>query len=173
MLDSDTVVLIFDRLFGARYKTHLISGAEEPYYLFEPEGYSKIFFRCDYMSSALHEVAHWCIAGVKRRRENDYGYFYIADRSKEQQSQFERVERKAQALEWVFSVAARVPFEVSLDNFNHYDPIPFAKEVRVTVMALLAEGLTGRALVFANALSEEFGGGEFLLSRNYDAIPVR
>ena len=96
-MDSDTVVLIFDRLFGARYKTGLISGAEEPYYLFEPEGYSKIFFRCDYMSSALHEVAHWCIAGAKRRRQNDYGYFYIADRSKEQQSQFERVERKAQA----------------------------------------------------------------------------
>ena len=52
-MDSDTVVLIFDRLFSARYKTHLISGAEEPYYLFEPEGYSKIFFRCDYVSSAF------------------------------------------------------------------------------------------------------------------------
>ena len=172
-MESDTVVFIFDRLFGARYKTHLISGAEEPYYLFDPEGYSKIYFRSNYISSALHEVAHWCIAGAKRRRENDYGYFYISDRSKEQQLHFQRVERKAQALEWVFSVAARVPFEVSVDNFNHNDPIPFAKEVRSSVMTLLVKGLTARALSFANALSGEVGGGQFLSSKNYNLIPIR
>ncbi len=172
-MESDTVVFIFDRLFHARYKTHLISGAEEPYYLFDPEGYSKIYFRSNYISSALHEVAHWCIAGAKRRRENDYGYFYISDRSREQQLHFQRFERKAQALEWVFSVAARVPFEVSIDNFNHNDRIPFAKEVRVSAMALLAKGLTVRALAFANALSAEVGGGQFLSSKNYNLIPGR
>ena len=66
-----------------------------------------------------------------------------------------------------------MPFEVSIDNFNHNDPIPFAKEVRVSAMALLAKGLTVRALAFANALSAEVGGGQFLSSKNYNLIPGR
>ena len=70
-MESDTVVFIFDQLFGASYKTHLISGAEEPYYLFDPEGHSKIYFRANYITSALHEVEHWCIAGARRRGETD------------------------------------------------------------------------------------------------------
>ena len=122
-MESAAVIVIFDQLFGERYETHLIEGAPEPFYHYVPKGYSKIFFRSDYTSSALHEVAHWCIAGPNRRRENDYGYFYVEDRNKEQQLQFQRVERKVQALEWVFSVAANVPFELSVDNFNEDEKI--------------------------------------------------
>ena len=172
-MESAAVIIIFDQLFGERYETHLIEGAPEPFYHYVPKGYSKIFFRSDYTSSALHEVAHWCIAGPNRRRENDYGYFYVEDRNKEQQLQFQRVERKVQALEWVFSVAANVPFELSFDNFNDFDPLPFGREVRLSVMTLLADGLAQRALTFANALSVEVGGREFLAPINYNLIPVR
>ena len=51
--------------------------------------------------------------------------------------------------------------------------MPFATEVRASVMTLLVKGLTARALSFANALSEEVGGGQFLSSKNYNLIPIR
>src|SRR3546814_2809228 len=49
-------------------------------------------------------VAHWCLAGAARRRQDDYGYWYAADgRDLEQQHLFEQVEVKPQALELLFS----------------------------------------------------------------------
>jgi elongation factor P hydroxylase len=58
----------------------------------------------DYLASALHEVAHWCLAGVERRKLEDYGYWYSPDgRSRGEQSAFENVEARPQALEWILS----------------------------------------------------------------------
>lgn len=80
---------------------------------------AKIFYRQDYLASALHEVAHWCIAGKARRAAEDFGYWYNPDgRSAAQQNKFELAEVKPQALEWMFSVACRKPFQVSADNLT-------------------------------------------------------
>lgn len=80
---------------------------------------AKIFYRQDYLASALHEVAHWCIAGKARRAMEDFGYWYNPDgRSAAQQNKFELAEVKPQTLEWMFSVACRKPFQVSADNLT-------------------------------------------------------
>ena len=50
--------------------------------------------------SALHEVAHWCIASAGRRRCRDYGYWYIPPpRDATAQTEFFAVEARVQALE--------------------------------------------------------------------------
>ena len=66
-MKTDTLVQIFDRLFGNDYQTCLAGGADEPLYETVPACISTIHFRNDFVSSALHEVAHWCIAGDNRR----------------------------------------------------------------------------------------------------------
>ena len=115
------VVKLFDKLFNKSYRTCLIGGAQEP--LYEPaaciDQLHKLFFREDYLSSALHEVAHWCIAGPQRLLKQDFGYWYRPDgRSTNEQRQFEKVEAKPQALEWMFSIACGHQFSISLDNLS-------------------------------------------------------
>ena len=115
------VVKLFDKLFNKSYRTCLIGGAQEP--LYEPaaciDQLHKLFFREDYLSSALHEVAHWCIAGSQRLLKQDFGYWYRPDgRSTNEQRQFEKVEVKPQALEWMFSIACGHQFSISLDNLS-------------------------------------------------------
>ena len=119
---------LFDQLFCDRLNTRLLGGAEEPIYI--PAGltteeaglspvaaYHRLYFRHDYLSSALHESAHWCIAGTQRREQLDFGYWYSPDgRSSQQQQLFEQAEVRPQALEWMFSVACGQHFRVSADN---------------------------------------------------------
>jgi len=115
---SKKLVKIFDYVFSEDYATRLVGGGEEPVYIPGVAGeQSRIIFRHDYFASALHEVAHWCVAGDKRRRLEDYGYWYAPDgRTQEQQALFEQVEIKPQALEWIFSMACGYKFRVSADN---------------------------------------------------------
>lgn len=119
-----TVVSLFNRQFNNSYRTCLTGGAQEP--LYQPatstDQLHKLSFRADYLSSALHEVAHWCIAGPQRLLQEDFGYWYSPDgRSTIEQRQFEKVEVKPQALEWMFSVACDHDFSISLDNLNCTD----------------------------------------------------
>ena len=97
-----------------------MGGGEEPLYLpsSDPDrAPHRIVYREDYFASALHEVAHWCLAGVARRDREDYGYWYAPDgRDAQAQVEFERVEARPQALEWIFSDACGFPFELSADN---------------------------------------------------------
>ena len=114
----------FVELFNQEFfdcNTRLQAGADEPFYQ-APAGDKPaiIFSSHDYFSSALHECAHWCIAGEKRRQIDDYGYWYAADgRTHEQQQEFFKVEQKPQALEWAFALASNLPFRLSLDNLNN------------------------------------------------------
>ena len=110
----------FADTFAEQYRTELRGGASEPLYQPGENGEPhRIFFREDYFSSALHEVAHWCVAGEARRQQLDYGYWYAPDgRDAGQQKLFERVEAKPQALEWLFSRACGRPFRVSIDNLD-------------------------------------------------------
>ncbi len=59
-----------------------------------------LFLLMVFYASALHEIAHWCIAGENRCQQVDYGYWYEPNgRSEERQFEFEKVEVKPQALE--------------------------------------------------------------------------
>ena len=60
---------IFDALFLATENTRLLPGGEEPVYLPADAScaHDRIVFRHDYVASALHEIAHWCIAGAARQ----------------------------------------------------------------------------------------------------------
>ncbi len=155
--DSQDLARIFDRLFQERWRVVLRSGGDEPLYLpRSPErADSEVIFAHGYFASALHEIAHWCIAGPKRRKLTDYGYWYAPDgRTAAQQRAFERVEVKPQALEWIFARACGSRFRISLDNLSGepVDPAPFRAAVRQQARRWLEEGLPSRARVFAEAL---------------------
>ncbi|GAB54710.1 conserved hypothetical protein [Glaciecola punicea ACAM 611] len=115
---------LFCQCFEQQFNTRLRGNAIEP--LYSPSSAKQaqhvIFYRDDYFSSALHEIAHWCIAGDKRRLQTDYGYWYAPDgRSAQQQKTFALAEQKPQALEWAFSIACNIPFRVSIDNLAAQD----------------------------------------------------
>ena len=163
--DGDAISRLFSRLFLASHNTRLHGGAPEPFY--EPPANdcaAVIHYREDYAASALHEVAHWCIAGPERRRLPDYGYWYEADgRGDAAQGRFQSVEARPQALEWCFAQAAGLPFRISLDNLD--DPPTelqrraFAGAVVTAGEALVARGLPPRGRRFFDALAREFRAG--------------
>lgn len=154
-LDVATIVAVFDRCF-ADQRTVLVAGAEEP--LYEPwvaDRPARIHFRADYRSSALHEVAHWCIAGAQRRRQVDFGYWYAPDgRDADQQAAFERVEVRPQAVEWFLHLACGSRFHLSLDNLDGQvdDGRRFAAAVVAMADDCRQHGLPPRAGRFVEAL---------------------
>jgi elongation factor P hydroxylase len=172
--------LLFEQTFAQSENTLLVKGHSEPLYL--PASSSQpshqIIFAHGYFASALHEVAHWCIAGKQRRLLEDYGYWYCPDgRNNQEQGQFEQVEVKPQAIEWAFSVAAQKPFRVSTDNLNgeQADTLAFQAKVQQQVLHYLHQGFPPRAQQFINALqgfyhtealcADAFDSGELNLSR--------
>lgn len=158
-LDARAVVGVFDRLFAEGLNTRLLPGGHEPIYLPADQrvGYHRVVFSHDYVASALHEVAHWCVAGEARRQQEDYGYWYAPDgRSVEQQAEFERVEVKPQALEWILSVSAGLPFRVSADNLEAElgASEPFKDAVFAQVMHYFEHGFNDRIEALVSTLSE-------------------
>ena len=81
MHHCDQLVDIFNQAFSDGYNTRLVKGGKEPEYLPADDDchYHRIIFTRDYFASALHEIAHWCIAGEQRRQQHDYGYWYAPD----------------------------------------------------------------------------------------------
>ena len=116
----DQLSQIFTRLFLQSENTRLEGGANEPFYqAATADQPAIIYFREDYFSSVLHEIAHWCIAGRERRKLDDFGYWYHPEgRSVAEQAEFERVEVKPQALEWILADACRHRFHLSADNLS-------------------------------------------------------
>lgn len=161
MHDARELERIFAACFVARYRTALIGGGDEPFYApAESErALHRIVYRADYFASALHEVAHWCIAGAARRQLADYGYWYAPDgRTAAQQADFERVEVAPQALEWIFADASGSPFRLSADNLAS-DAGPsaaFARAVGGRLARYEREGLPARAVHFERALRLHF-----------------
>ena len=153
--DSGAIERLFAACFREQYATVLVGGGDEPVYVPGRELH-RIVYRHDYVQSAFHEVAHWCIAGPARRRLPDYGYWYAPDgRSVEQQALFERVEVAPQAMEWIFSEAWGSRFELSADNLGGgCGPSPaFAAAVANKRSRYLERGLPRRAALFAAALA--------------------
>ncbi len=114
-----------------------------------------IYFRNDYLASALHEISHWTIAGEQRRQLEDYGYWYEADeRTHDVQTKFEEVEVKPQAVELLLHITAGLPFQISVDNLSlpDYDSEPFSKVVMQQARLYCDVGIPVRAKIFMEAL---------------------
>ena len=161
---STSIEGIFAQCFLASQRTRLQGGAAEPYYTpwsQTADGIAVISYRADYSASALHEIAHWCIAGRRRRALADFGYWYEGDgRDGTAQARFLQVEAYPQALESFFHQAWGTPFHCSLDNL-HGDPgdaAAFAAAVERHRQRLSREGLPPRAQHFFAALSQHRGG---------------
>ncbi|WP_019530335.1 elongation factor P hydroxylase [Dasania marina] len=155
------LIELFDRCFFQSCNTRLVKGGVEP--LYSPADkccdYHRIIFAHGFFSSALHEIAHWCLAGEQRRKQIDYGYWYAEDgRSAQQQTIFEAVEVKPQAIEWMFSVASAQKFSLSVDNLNgeYTDPLPFKQAVLAQVKKYCEQGLPQRAALFQQQLIVHF-----------------
>lgn len=159
------MITLFDRCFYKEFNTRLIKGDEEPIYLPADENYDyhRIIFAHGYFASTLHEISHWCIAGAQRRLLVDFGYWYCPDgRDEQTQKQFESVEIKPQALEWIFSVAAGFPFNISCDNLEGtYEPdrVAFQRVVHAQVISYLQQGLPERPARLVAALQEFYQTG--------------
>ena len=100
------------------------------------------------------------VAGDLRRLKLDYGYWYAPDgRNARQQAEFERVEVRPQAIEWVLTKACDHAFRVSVDNLSGEatQTMPFKKAVLQEVQALQAEGLPARAERFRQSLAAFYG----------------
>ncbi len=152
---------LFDATFFAEFNTRLIRGGDEPIYLPANDitPYHQIVFAHGYFSSALHEIAHWCIAGEERRKLEDYGYWYCPDgRNARQQSEFEQVEIKPQAIECAFTQAVGRKFAVSTDNLNGAEPDreAFSQSVYEQLNWYQTHGFPPRAQTFITALNQFF-----------------
>lgn len=156
--DYQDLIKLFEQCFAQSYNTQLVKGGVEPVYLPASKqcSHHQIVFAHGYYASALHEIAHWCLAGDSRRLLEDFGYWYLPDgRNTEQQKSFEQVEIKPQAIEWAFCIASRKNFNVSADNLNgaDADTVSFKNAVYQQVKEYLNVGFPERAQQFIEVLA--------------------
>jgi hypothetical protein len=108
----------FNARFGRRAAALLVGGAAEPLYL--PACGRRpalIRYTRDYARSALHEIAHWCLADPQRRHQVDYGLWYRPPpRCAADQRRFYAAEAPVQALEMLLTGACGLAFHFSADN---------------------------------------------------------
>lgn len=155
---SQDLIYIFNDLFEQSEQTILLGNGDEPIYLPADDEcpLNRIIFTRDYFASALHEIAHWCIASAERRKQVDYGYWYFPEgRNAVQQALFEQAEVKPQAIECIFSKAAGSLFIVSQDNLMagaEYCPRSFENKIIEQVQHYQEHGLPDRAQLFKNKL---------------------
>ena len=169
---ASVICEIFNSGVGERYGTVIRGGRDEPLFLPSCDSLDEIYFRDNFASSALHEIAHWCIAGAERRKFIDYGYWYKENRTEEEQLQFESLEIRPQALEWIFSEAAGVRFRVSLDNFERMteDCFEFRASVREEARNLVPL-VNKRASLFLSDLVSVSGNKEVFLPETFEEMP--
>ncbi|WGL17467.1 elongation factor P hydroxylase [Microbulbifer bruguierae] len=161
---TERIVTVFNACFSPAdgLNTWLKGGFEEPFYRPAGDGqpFHQVEFTRDYPASALHEVAHWCVAGARRRQLPDYGYWYAPDgRSPEQQAEFEIVEVKPQAIEWIFARACGLKFRVSADNLGAGlgPSAVFKLAIWQQARRYCEEGANSRVRQFAESLAQAFG----------------
>lgn len=154
------LITIFNALFLEQYETRIELGRDEPIYLPKDEKnpHHRIIFARGYFASALHEIAHWLIAGKERRQFEDFGYWYHPDgRSAAIQAEFEKVEIAPQAIEWILSASCGFKFNVSCDNLHgdfEPDRAAFTEKVRSKARQYLEQGLPKRTQQLSDALCQ-------------------
>ncbi len=171
------LITLFNQCFSSEHNTRLIKGEDEPIYLpaDEQRSYHAVFFAHGFFSSALHECAHWLIAGEHRRTLVDFGYWYVPDgRNEEQQALFQQVEVKPQAMEWILSVACGHPFRVSIDNLNgaHTETQAFKSAVYQQVSVYCTQGLSVRAERFRHVLCSFYKTNPILSMEQFDKSAI-
>lgn len=148
-MDLETFTRILNKQYLHRYGTILTGEHKEPFYRAPSNGRAaEIQFKRDYIRSAMHELAHWCLAGKERRLLDDFGYWYLEDgRTQTQQEAFFKVEVRPQAIEWAFATVCGAPFEVSVDNLeNHVSgSLKFQDMVHQQISEYLNSGYPRRA----------------------------
>jgi hypothetical protein len=153
------IAQVFNAQFLVTHNTMMSGGAAEP--LYEPavgSQPSRILFTYDYPASALHEAAHWCLAGRARRGLRDYGYWYVpGPRNTQQRREFFAAEAPVQALEAIFAQACNVRFVVSADDFaaSPEELEEFTGHIEQRI-AQRRQRLPERARSFAEALTRAF-----------------
>ncbi|MFV0574016.1 MAG: elongation factor P hydroxylase [Vibrio sp.] len=156
----ENIISIFNQTFADSFNTQLVRGDDEPIYLPADEEYSyhRIIFAHGFFASAMHEIAHWCVAGPERRLLEDFGYWYEPDgRTAQVQAEFEKVEIRPQAYEWILSMSAGFPFSVSCDNLNgdfEPDRLAFMAKVHQEVLGILQNGLPERVAMLSKSLQD-------------------
>lgn len=186
--NPDQLIEIFNTLFIPSHNTRLDYSEDEPIYLpaDEKDKHHRVLFAHGFYASALHEISHWCIAGKERRQLVDFGYWYEPDgRSAEKQREFEQVEIKPQAIEWILTKSSGRIFNISTDNLDG-DPAAiaagreqFATNVVKQVKNYLQNGLPLRAGILKQALldyyqiNKEFNVDDFQLSELIDTHQSR
>ena len=173
------IIDLFNALFTASYNTRLVCAVcdgrqgelDQPIY--EPANSQRanhqVVFAHGHLASALHEISHWCVAGDARRLLEDFGYWYWPDgRSEQQQKEFEKVEIKPQALEWLFSLASQQVFVASADNLTAgtSDDLAFRLAVSSQARSFLSHGLPPQAALWLAQLKQTYGG-QVLLEHLY------
>ncbi|QIM63489.1 ATPase [Pasteurellaceae bacterium Orientalotternb1] len=174
------LIQIFNGCFAESYNTRLERGGDYPIYLpaFIDEDnvpserpYNVILFAHGFYSSALHEISHWLVAGKERRKLEDFGYWYEPDgRSEERQREFEQVEVKPQAIEWILATAANFRYFASADNLtgNAGDNTSFKNAVYAQVKHYAENGLPLRAEQLRQALSKFYGTPNYIDLAKFD-----
>lgn len=157
MHNVNDLINIFNTEFFHSHNTQLCRGGGEPIYLpvDKHHAFHRIIFANGFYSSGLHEIAHWLVAGEKRRLLEDYGYWYKPDgRDYAAQCEFEKVEVKPQAIEWMLSVCAGIEFNVSVDNLNGHETCRFGfqQAVHAEVINLIEQQPNARTLQLLKAL---------------------
>ncbi|WP_299179570.1 elongation factor P hydroxylase [uncultured Neptuniibacter sp.] len=153
----EELISLFNQLFKESLNTVLVKGDDEPIYLpaDQDNPHHRVIFAHGFYASALHEIAHWCVAGPERRKLEDFGYWYKPDgRTAAEQAEFEKVEVRPQAFEWLMSKAAGHNFNFSADNLSADIGASesFKKAVLHTVHQLLEQGLPERVGMLVDAL---------------------
>jgi len=168
------LIRIFNDCFELTYNTKLLKGDNEPLYLpaDQNRSYHSIFFAHGFFSSALHECSHWLIAGETRRKQIDYGYWYMPDgRTAIQQQHFQQVEAKPQAMEWLLSKAANYPFRLSFDNLlgDESDTEEFRQAIYQQIIYYCQQGLPARAALFRQKLCHFYCTSYDLTIQQFDS----
>jgi elongation factor P hydroxylase len=157
----DRLIEIFDGLFKDSLNTVLVRGEGEPIYL-PADGehpHHRVIFAHGFFASALHEIAHWCVAGPERRLLEDFGYWYKPDgRTEQEQDEFERVEVSPQAYEWILTVSAGRKFHFSADNLSQGIGASesFKESVAARARHVLVYGMNARLSALSEALRNEY-----------------
>lgn len=171
------LIKIFNNCFFEKYNTLLVKGEDEPIYLPADENtpHNSVIFAHGFFASALHESAHWLIAGEQRRKLVDFGYWYEPDgRTSSQQALFQSVEIKPQAIEWILSQACGYRFRVSIDNLNgkESDTESFKQAVYNQVQTYCGKGLPSRTEAFRQALCHFYKQEPTLKIENFDVSTI-
>ena len=158
ILHYSDLIEIFESTFFKTFNTKLICGSDEPIYLpaDKEQPFHRIIFAHGFYASALHEIAHWLVAGEQRRLIEDYGYWYEPDgRTAIQQAEFEKVEIVPQAIEWAIAVSCGFKFDVSADNLSgiEIDRLAFKHKVYAQVLSYLQNGFSVRTNTLIKACS--------------------